>query len=81
MHDATIIMKNGTKYCSPIWSFRPKEGWLTILGEPGKDTIKLKLKDITSALTHGQRYFVDGVAKIGDVDELERARKEGWKGD
>lgn len=73
MHDTTIKMKDGTVHCSPMWDFRPKEGWMTLVNVDGK----LYFRDMISAVTENQRIRIDLTA---DQDELERARRQGWDG-
>jgi len=73
MHKSIIKMKNGWEHRGYIWSFRPEEGWLSLVGTPD---IKIYFKDILSAVTKNVRISIN---KIGDQDELERARKNGWK--
>lgn len=77
MHDCVVVMKDGTKYCGPIWVFRPEEGYLTLAGDnPGPD-VKLYFRDMVSAVTEDERVSVGVTA---DEDEIARARKQGWDG-
>lgn len=81
-------MKDGTKWCGPLWTFRPEEGWLHLAGDPeDAGPEKIYLRDIESCTTYGERVGVlrnsEGKIigpRIEDVDELERARKYGWNG-
>lgn len=72
MQDAIVKLKDGTEFCSPLWEFNPKKGFLRLVdGEP------IRLKDIESATNKNQWIHWD---TIKDVDLLERARQEGWNG-
>ena len=73
MHDTTVKMKDGRSFCGPIWSWRPEEGWFSIVGEEPID-----FRDVESAVTKGQRVRA-GKDPI-DEDELQRARSCGWDG-
>lgn len=75
MHDCLVKMKDGTTWCGPINLFRPKEGWMSLMGEDAQE--KLFFRDMLSAVTKGERVCV---SKIGDQDEIARARNDGWDG-
>ncbi len=77
MHTTIIKLKNGDRFEGPIERFRPKEGYLTLLGY----NRALYFDDMVSAVTIGERVGVirdeDGKiigSKIEDVDELARAK-------
>jgi hypothetical protein len=86
MHSTIIELKNGKRVCGPLWTFRPKEGWLELAAMDDEDLAsigntehpgRIYLRDIVSAVTKGERISI-GV--IGDCDELARAREQGWDG-
>jgi len=33
MHDTNVWLKDGTNLCGPIWEWRQREGYFTIIGE------------------------------------------------
>jgi len=72
MHDAYITLKSGEKITASIWSFKPREGYLTLVGDP--DT-KIYFKDIDQAL---QPHTRTQLGVIETVDLLVRAKDEGW---
>lgn len=74
MHDTIVVMKDGTKISSPIYMWRPQEGWFSLFDHIDK----IWLRDVKSAVTENQRI---NIKTIGDQDELERAREDGWSGD
>jgi hypothetical protein len=74
MRDTMVIMKDGREYCAPIWEFNPKDGYIKLLGI----TLKLYFKDMISCITKNERV---SRYKIGDVNEIERAKQLGWKGE
>jgi hypothetical protein len=74
MHETTITMKDGRKYSGPIWSYRPKEGYLMLAGAEEK----LFFRDMESCVTLGTREYAYNAGT--DRDELARARKDGWDG-
>lgn len=86
MHDTLVVMQDGRRFCGPMWYFRPEEGWMTVVddrcnGEP------IYFRDMASAVTYGERVGIqrdeNGNAigpEIADVDEIERARQQGWDG-
>jgi len=63
MHDTLVKMKDGRVFCSPIWQFRPLEGWMTLINCDEK----LYFDDMESAVTEDER--------LGPCDELARARQ------
>jgi hypothetical protein len=77
MHDTLVKMKDGRTFCGPIAMFRPKEGWFSVIDERSPEQIPFR--EVASAVTKDQRCRV-GQAGIGDEDELERARQQGWDG-
>jgi len=74
MHITTVTMKDETVYKGCIWMFKPEEGYFTLSGNNLPD--QFSFKDVASMVTEGERIS-RGV--VGDCDELERARKLGWK--
>jgi hypothetical protein len=76
MHDTVIKLKDGRTLCGPIWEFRPKEGYLTIASDD--EDGKIFFRDMLSCITLQDRI---GINKTADVDEIQRAREEGWEGD
>jgi hypothetical protein len=84
MHDTVVRMKDGRVHIGPIYMFRPKEGWMSLMlndrDYPDDDMPdKLYFRDMESAVTSNQRGRV-GKPGIGPEDELERARYQGWDG-
>ena len=71
MKNTVVKLKDGTEYSAPIWLFRPKEGFMTLIGIENI----IYFKDVKSATTYNT--WLSG-GTIGDRDELERAKKEGW---
>jgi len=71
MHTTIIKTKDGKELSGSLEVFKPEEGWMfvTICGEGCK---KFYFDDLISAVTKGERL---SVSKIGDCDEIERARK------
>lgn len=70
MHITTIITKDGKKYNSVLWTFRPAQNFFTII-DNNQDR-KFSFDEVKSVITKGERISVN---KIGDIDEIERARK------
>jgi len=70
MHITNIKTKNGKEYSGFIMVFRPEEGWMSIVD--GDCLRKFNFDDLESAITNGERLTIN---KIGDCDEIERARK------
>ena len=65
-------MKDGRTFEGYMHLFRPQLGWITLMG---KET-KLYFEEMESAITKGDRIgYNEGQVVIGDVDEIERARK------
>lgn len=79
MHDTLVVMKDGRKFCGPIWEWAPTKGYLTIVDN---DVSRLYFQDMESAVTPGQRVGIntDGTTKIETRDEVLRACKDGWNG-
>lgn len=73
MHDTTVKMKDGRTFCGPIWSWRPADGWFSIVDSDSPD--RIHFRDVESVVTKGQRTH-PGI--IEDQDELARARDAGW---
>jgi hypothetical protein len=84
MHYTEVKMKDGRFFGGPIWEWRPREGWFHIAGDNTPD--KIYFRDCESAITEphiiGTKLGDDGkrVAKIEYVDELKRAKDNGWNG-
>ena len=70
MHDTVVVMKDGRKFCGPLYRFMPEDGYLTLVGADSED--KLMFEEMASAVTSGERI---SAYQIGDQDEIERARK------
>lgn len=75
MHDTRVQMKNGQTYCAPLWCWRPREGWFSLVGEDSPE--KIPLDGVKSATTEDQRGRL-GLDGVGDEDELYRAIHDGW---
>ena len=77
MHDTIVKLKDGRTFCGPIWEFRPKEGWFTIITENDSGCPNpIYFKDCMSAVTPNERLTV---SKVGDEDEMLRAIRDGWE--
>jgi hypothetical protein len=76
MHDARVVLKDGTRICGPIWEWRPEEGYFTVVDSEGGPLITVQLDNCVSAVQCGTRISATQVNI--DVDLLERARKERW---
>jgi len=74
MHDIIITLRSGEQLSNPIWYWRPEEGWLSLVGAGSE---KIFLRDVASAVD--PTAWLPG-GKVGSVDLLEKARKEGWDG-
>ena len=82
MTSVTCVMKSGETYCGPLWAWRPKEGWFSLVLDMPESPDQIWLRDVASAINRGERIGVlqPGVARLADVDLLVRAREEGWSG-
>lgn len=86
MHTTLVKMKDGRTLSGILWMWRPREGWFEIVPDEG-DAATIMFRDVERAVTRGERVGVirDDKGKIvgpkiADVDELERARQDGWDG-
>ena len=70
MHITIIKTKSGKEYSGFVMVFRPDEGWISIVD--GDVLRKFKFDDLDSVVTKGERL---SISKIGDCDEIERARR------
>ena len=83
MHDTRVEMKDGQVHHGPIWMFRPKEGYLTLMLNDrdypdGDMPERLFFRDMHSAVTENERV---NISQVGvDCDELQRALEQGWDG-
>ena len=87
MHTTVIKLKNGETHSGNLEMFRPCESFISIrewLDDNTCQINKYDLDDIESAVTLGERISIN---KIGDQDELQRAREDladgrnyGWAG-
>jgi hypothetical protein len=75
MHDVLVEMKDGKKYCGPLYYWRPTEGWFSVMDNEAPE--KLFLREVKSAINKGLRVRVNEVV---DQDLLVRAKEEGWNG-
>lgn len=73
MHRTTGILKTGEAISGVIWEFKPLEGWFRLYGGE-----RILFRECASLVTSANRVSVE---QISDVDELQRARKQGWDGD
>jgi hypothetical protein len=82
MHDTLVVMKDGRKFCGPIWEWRPTDGYFTIsdFDEGRTEATRIELKDVESAVTKGQRVSIKSPPEGEDQDELVRAKRDGWEG-
>ncbi len=78
-------MKNGRTWFGPMWEWRPKEGWFSLVMDHTQYDdlreedcpLRIHLRDCISAVDQKQRVRIDA---IEDVDLLARAREDGWNG-
>jgi hypothetical protein len=80
MRATRITLKDGRQFSGPLWTWRPTEGWFTVVDEEGVNggnPIEIKLSEVESAVNLGQMVH-PGV--VEDVDLLAQARKDGWQG-
>jgi len=75
MHDVLVEMKDGKTYCGSLHTWRPKEGWFSVMDNESPD--KIFLRDVKSAVNSGLRVRVNEVI---DQNLLDRALEEGWDG-
>jgi len=75
VQDTVVEMKDGRCLIGPIWSWRPTEGWLSLVSDDAPD--RLYFRDMISAYTKNSRVGID---RIITRDELARAREDGWDG-
>jgi hypothetical protein len=73
MHDVKVLLKNGKVLCGPLWTWRPRDGWFSLVSEENYGPIQLE--DVVSAVEEGLRTHSE---TIEDVDLLKRARDDGW---
>lgn len=79
MQNTNVTLKNGKKYSAPIWEWKPREGFFTLVDssfENDGKLIRIELADVESAVTPGKRVHAFG--PLVDEDQLERARRAGW---
>jgi hypothetical protein len=82
MHDTNVVMKDGRKYSGPIWKWRPKEGYFTVIDYSASDEpTRIELNEVESAKTLGERVSINSPPEGEEQDELERARRDGWTDD
>lgn len=70
-----VELKDGRKYCGPLWAWRPSEGWFSLVLDEPDAPDEFFLKDVVSAVDLDQRVEVN---EQRDVDLLDRAKEEGW---
>jgi hypothetical protein len=75
MHDCLVTMKDGRKFCGPVWEFKPEQGYLTIPSD-AKAPDKIFLRDIATAMTRVRTTH--GVESTRDLVQV--ARERGWDG-
>lgn len=73
MHDSKIVMKSGEVQVSPIYMWRPAEGWLQLF-----DHDPVRLSDVESGFIGGAGLRIDGRGESASI--LELARDQGWDG-
>lgn len=69
MHVTTVKTKDGKTFKGVLWTFKPEQGYMTLVGIYEH---KIRFDNIVSATTEGERITVN---KIGTQDELGRAKK------
>ena len=70
MHTTEVKTRDGKEFSGVLWEFKPAENYFTITD--GDGIIKFSFDDVESVITKGERISIN---KIGDMDEVERARK------
>lgn len=76
MHNVSLILKDGRKFCAPLYMWRPKEGWFSLVRVKENQPETFRLNNVESAVQHKVMVTQD---TITDVDLLKRARDEGWQ--
>lgn len=79
MRDTHIKLKDGRTFCGPVWEWRPKEGWLSLVlpqEELPNPENRIYLADVESG--YHEKMWEHANEGLVDVDVLERASKEGW---
>lgn len=71
--NVTVKLKDGRTFCGPLWEWRPKEGWFSLVLDMPDPPDRFLLADCESAVDHGVRVSIN---RIEDVDILERAKRE-----
>lgn len=72
MRDCVVTMKDGSVYAGSLWVWRPLEGYMELVGVP-----RIYLRDVVRAVIQG---VMTRWGHVEDVDQLARARAEGWDG-
>jgi hypothetical protein len=75
MHNTVANLKDGRTVAGPIWRWRGREGWLTLLVDG--EEVRVDLADCDTVITRGARV---GDGRLVDRDEMDRATQEGWNG-
>ena len=71
MRDAWVRMKDGKTFCGPIWMWRPKEGWFSLIdGEDEEGSERILFDDVLFG------HLPDDLSR-GSF--LARAIEEGWE--
>jgi hypothetical protein len=76
MHDVRVKMRDGRIFVGPLWTFRAREGYFSIVDEEAPPQIRFT--DVESAVNEDVRFNIRG--EVRQVDLIDRAKKEGWDG-
>jgi hypothetical protein len=72
MRNANVKLKDGREYCSPLWEWKPNEGWFSLVGE---ELIVVQLAEVETATEMQWQYAAVGYEL---VDLVEKAKTQGW---
>lgn len=81
MHDTIVKMKDGREFKGSLHYFRPRWGWMSLFAGPDdliNRGLPIPFRAMESATTLNERLSVH---RIGDCDEIARAREAGWDPD
>jgi hypothetical protein len=77
-----VELKDGRRFCGPLWCWRPLEGWFSITDDVSGDLVEVKLDETKSAVDKavrvGKKRDENGNVVgplLEDVDLLQRAEK------
>jgi len=77
MKYTTVKLTSGVTLDGPIVKYRPKDGWFSISDTETRKIVIIHFKDVAEAIT--KNVFLS-ITEVGDRDEVQRARGDGWDG-